>query len=288
MHQRVRRSPLRLGWLTVLLVVLATSTAAFDVRTLRQGGIGHTAVLSRPAASEVLAVGHGFSTPGVWTFDAGYARRFELKELDTYVLAAGVRWRWLSLSAGASQFGRSELYAEQILKGNVAAHWRGWSLGAGLSAMQIQTGGSYVDLRAATVSFALSYRHHAFVLAVNGDNLTRPELAAGSLHEEPTCSLFGEYKGPTAYSLMGSARWCRYQPPRFGLGQMIRLSDNGAFYWGVASGPLEFGGGIELFLPAKMVLSYMTTVHPVLGFTHTVSWSIGSATGWKVKGHSLD
>ena len=65
-----------------------------------------------------------------------------------------------------------------------------------------------------------------------------------------------------------------------GLGQKIRLSRQASFFWGVATKPLTYGGGVR-FLFKNLAISYATTIHPDLGLTHTISLGFISIAGTK-------
>ena len=284
---RMRKLPYRFLVMITLIVMMSSVTSAFDLPSPRSFGMGQTAVLSRSMAAEALNIGHGLEQPGDWSFDIGYVRRFEMKDLDrVYVFGAG-RWRAITVGFGAAQFGRTDLYAEQTIKGTLAVQWRRLTFGGSVSAMQIEIGNNYGGLRAATFGVSMAYRHPEFVLALVGDDLNRPSFIEGSPEREPKGDLYGEYTGARGYTLAGHIRVEHLQAPRFGIGQTIRLSDKGGLFWGLATNPLEFGGGIEIFIPSG-ALTYATSVHPVLGFTHAVTLSLGNRLTRPFTGVELD
>jgi hypothetical protein len=107
------------------------------------------------------------------------------------------------------------------------------------------------------------------------DNITKPTLVDGSLPIEPTYSLYGEFMSKSSFSVTIRGTWENNQPSQYGLGQRIRLNEQASFFWGLATEPLKYGGGLQ-FSFDKLAISYATTVHPVLGLTHTVTLSYGS------------
>ena len=262
---------------TALLVGLAAAPAvsAYDMMTSRGAGMGRTLVFSRPAASALVNLPAAGLAPGGWHIEGGYNRRFELADLDQLYLAAAYRVRSFTLALGASQFGRTDLYAEQLIKGSVGVSRGRVTAGASLSALQVQIGDGYGGLRAATLGASVALRWPRFHLGLSGDNLTRPRLFEYSLPSEPQFALYGEFEGGGSYSITGRVTWERLQSPQFAFGQLIRLSPRGDFFWGVAFNPLEYGGGIEVNVLSGSI-GYAASVHPVLGVTHTVSFSYGS------------
>jgi hypothetical protein len=261
--------------LTLALTLSVSGANAFDLLTPRGLGMGRTVPLSLPSATAQVNLPTRGLADGDWHLEGGYNRRFELGDLDHFFLASALRWRQVTFAVGASQFGNAELYAEQILKGSLAFQYDSLSIGASVSVMQVQLGNSYGQLRAVTAGIGLSYRWRQLLVAVSADNLTRPKLTESSEGISPVYSLYTELMGKGAYSVTGRVTLEELQKPQFALGQVIHLSRRGSFFWGVSSAPLEFGGGLEVFIPSGS-LAYATSVHPVLGFSHTVSFTYGT------------
>lgn len=251
-------------------VVMAGPSAGFDLVKSRALGMGRTVLLSRPTATDLVNLPNpGLDSAGL-LIETGYNRRFELADLDHLFVVGAQRYHNLTVAFGAAQFGRTDLFAEQLLKGLVTYHRRTWSLAGSLSAMQVQIGKGYGSLRAATVGVGASWSRPQFILSLVADNLTRPALVPGGLPFNRTYTLYSEFQGRGAYSITGRIRVENHQRPQFGLGQVIRLSHKSSFFWGLGTAPLEYGGGIEVAIPIGSV-AYATSVHPVLGFSHTVS-----------------
>jgi len=261
---------------TLVLVLTASGADAFDLITPRAQGMGRTAPLSYPSAAwQVNLPARGLAV-GDWRMEGGYNRRFDLADLDHLFLAGATRWRQWTFAVGVSQFGNTDFYAEQLLKGSLAFSYDSLSIGTSISALQVQLGNDYGRLRAVTAGIGLSYRNRRLLVAVTVDNLTRPTLTKNSEKYNQVYSLYTELAGQGAYSLTGRVTLEELQAPQFALGQIIRLSRRGSFFWGISTAPLEFGGGLEVYIPSGS-LSYATSVHPVLGFSHTVSFTYGSS-----------
>jgi hypothetical protein len=254
----------------ILFLATAIAANAFELRDSRYGGLGRCALLSQPTSANLVNLaGDGRPIDGA-QIEAGYNRRFELADLDYVFLAGSYRYRQVTFALGASQFGKSELYAEQLLKGSIAVRYRAFSFGVAPSAMQIQIGNDYGTLHAATVGVGATCTGRVFKINVCADNLTRPRFLDVDDRIQPYYTLMTEYFGHQAFSLTGRVRAEEGQKPQFGLGQWIRLSPQSAFFWGVAGQPTEYGGGLELGLPVGS-LTYAVGIHPVLGMTHTIT-----------------
>ncbi|MCX6835452.1 MAG: hypothetical protein NTW07_10025, partial [candidate division Zixibacteria bacterium] len=246
----------------LLLCVLPSAACGFDVHDSRAGGLGRGVLLSRPSAVNLVNTATDGLSRGKGMFEAGYYRRYELADLDYVFVAGAWRYRQLTMAVAASQFGKTDLYAEQLLKGAVALHYHRLSLGMMLSAMQVQFGNGYGSLRAATLGLAGGVSATKFTATLSSDNLTRPRLIDGGVPYEVTHTLLVEYHGVEAFSFTGRVRVENQQKPQFGLGQSIRLSGRSAFFWGVGTAPVEYGGGIEIDVPFGAV-TYAASIHPV-------------------------
>jgi len=261
---------LRLLKTTFGLLILAANVAGVDMMQSRSLGMGRTVLLSQPTATDLINAPVPVPDSGGVMIEVGYHRRFELADLDHLFLASAYHKSRITVGFGVSQFGRSELYAEQLLKGSLTYHLQSISLGGSVSAMQVQIGNGYGRLQAATYGLGLAWSKSKFLFSLTGDNLSRPKLVDNGTPLNRMYTLFTEFQGPSAYSITGRIRWETGQKPQFGLGQVIRLSKQSSFFWGVATEPLEYGGGIEINIPVGSI-SYATSVHPVLGFSHSVS-----------------
>lgn len=262
--------------LALIVTLVAPGSYAFDLMTPRGIGMGRTVPMSMSSATGQLNLPARGLERGGWIIEGGYNRRFELSDLDQLFLAAAWRWEQMTFALGVSQFGKSDFYAEQTLKGSLSFQYDSLSVSLSASGLQVQLGNNYGRLRAASIGAGLSYRWRRLLVAVTADNLTHPKLTDYSERFESAYNLYTEVMGKGgAYSITGRLTMENLQKPQFGLGQIIRLSRHGSFFWGIASAPLEFGGGLEVNIPSGS-LTYATSVHPVLGFSHTVSFTYGS------------
>jgi hypothetical protein len=261
----------------LILTALPSIASCFDVHDSRAGALGRGMLLSNPTAVNLTGAASGGLERDAGMFEAGFHRRYELSDLDYLFLAGAWRFRQVSVAMAASQFGKSDLYAEQLLKGSATVHYRRYSFGMSLSAMQVQIGNGYGGLRAASFGLTGGVSTKKVTVAISSDNLTRPRLIDGAIPYEPTHTLLAEYHGVEAFSFVGRMRVQKLQKPQFGIGQMIRLSGSSAFIWGIGTAPVEYGGGIEIDIPFGAA-TYVANIHPVLGLSHTVTlvWKLGS------------
>lgn len=270
---------------SLVLILLSTLPAhGFDFIRPKANGMGRTIIMSERSSVNALSIPSLGFQERQWDIAAGYNRRFELADLDHLFVTGAYRYRFLTFAAGASQFGKTDLYAEQMLKGSITYNSQFWTAGLMFSAMNIEIGNGYGGLRAATVGIGGTYRYSDFILGFSADDLTSPQLAPGSERRRPIYDVHLEMLGRSSYSIAARLRLQSEEQPVLGLGQTINLSSRSAFFWGIATEPFEFGGGLELSLAAGK-FTYATSVHPVLGFTHSVSISYGpSETSRRKKG----
>ncbi len=260
-------------WMAAMALCATSGVGAFDFPTGCGEGMGETVVLSQPSASDVLTVPtQGDSIPELG-IESGYHRRFEMHELDDRYLALAFRRGAVTLAGGFAQFGSSDLYAEKKLRFLCAYRYGAVSLGCAASGMLVEFGGPYGDLSAATIALGggVSYRRWRGAFMI--ENLTSPRLDSHSEPIRPVGNFFIELMGAGSYSLTGRAAVEEGRKPRFGFGQIVRLSHAAAFFWGVSTEPIKYGGGVQLSIKATD-MTYATSYHPTLGFSQTVSLSL--------------
>lgn len=260
----------------MFLHLLVGDVMSIDYIASKGIGMGGTLLLSQPSATTLVDVPCGNPVKSAWLIESGYNRRFELAELDHVFVAAAGRWSDFTVSFGASQFGTTGIYAEQLLKGSVVYHFRQFTFGTSLSAMKVRLGLGYSSLRAATFGLGVAMRLSSLAIAIEADNLTRPELTPTSPGFAPVYSIYSELKGRGSYSITGRITMEEEQETQFAIGQMIALSKRGSFFWGISTAPMEYGGGLAVKIASGSV-AYAASVHPVLGLSHTISFSYGSS-----------
>ncbi|MBN1213427.1 MAG: hypothetical protein JXA92_12720 [candidate division Zixibacteria bacterium] len=271
MNKKVLTASLCALFLVGLLVV---RTPGFELIPSQGIGMGQAFILSYPKATTLVNIPSGGLPDGNWQLEAGFNRRFELSDLDQVFLVGAVRRGKITAAVGLSQFGKEDLYKELTGKLQVAYQYDSLSLGMSLSGLMVYLGEGYGRFSTQTVGLGIAYRYGNYFAAFTTDNLTTPQLYDKAVPFNLSYSLYAEVIGIGKHSLTAKVTWEKYEKPRFGFGQKLYLARQGAFFWGLGTEPMEYGGGIEFYF-RKWGLSYATSYHPVLDFSHTISFSYG-------------
>lgn len=273
------RWPIR-SLMLLVLCVLVSSAAGYDFITSRAVGLGQGELLSHPTASEFVNLPAGGFSDREWRIETGFNRAYDLADFNQFFIAGGYRRGRYSAALGFSQFGKSELYAEQVAKGSFSMHFDSITIGLTGSALMVRFGGNYANLNAATIGLGGSMRFRDAIAAISIDNLTSPKLWQGAVPARPQFGLYGEFRGKKTFSLVSRALFEKEQAPRFSLGQRVILSPGAALLLGISTEPLQYGGGLEIGVSGGLI-SYNAAYHPVLGLTQTIAVSYG-------KGHKAE
>ncbi len=259
--------------IVICLLVPSAAWGVFDPNADLPDGMGNTVMLAESSALELLSVPVGGIMAGELKVESGYSRKFAMKELDrVYGVAARRLGRW-TVALGFSQFGRSELYSEKVGRLALGCRIDSAAIGVTLSAMQLEFGGSYENLTAVTAGAGCGYNTNRLKAALMVENLTTPQLSDGSPEINVVSTLHMELIGPGPYSVTGRLTLEKTEKPQFGLGQKIRLSQRGSFFWGVTSVPVVYGGGVELNYKSYLI-TIAASYHPRLGVSHTVALAL--------------
>lgn len=262
----------------LLVITLSGIVRAFDFITARGNGLGQTIVLSDPTVSASLSVPGAHAADQQAGLELGISRQYELKEFDRVYFAAAFRKGVFTGAAGFTQFGHGDLYSERTSRVAAAFHHHWLSLGAVFSLLQVDFADEYPTLSGHSVGLALSCRAGPILAAFVADDLNSPRLDAGSSIVDAKYTVYTELIGPGPYSVTGRLTAQRFEKPQFGVGQIVRVSDLGSLMWGLATAPLTYGAGLEL-MHKRSLITYATSYHPTLGFSHTfsISYTIGKS-----------
>ena len=257
---------------TALLMILLTSqlTRAFEYATARGVGLGQTVVLSDPSTSAMLIVPSSALLSGQGRVELGATRRFELQDLDQGYIAAAFCLNRFTYAISATQFGNGDLYAERLARAATAYTFHSFTAGAVASIMEIDFGGHYENLSAFGLGLGTSYRSDKVSVAAVVEDLNWPRLHRNSERIRPAYSLYTELVGPGSYSVTGKVTFQKRERPIFGVGQKIDISPLASVFWGLSTSPFIYGGGLELIYKRSLI-TYATSYHPTLGFTHILS-----------------
>ena len=270
----IRKKLLIYSLVFFLLGLLTVPVSAFELIPSQGIGMGQTFILSYPKATTLVNVPSGGLPTGNWQVEAGFNRRFELSDLDQVFVAGAVSRGKITAAAGLSQFGKRDFYKELTGKLQVAYQYDSLSLGLSFSGLMVYLGEGYGRFSTQTIGMGVAYRYGNYFAAFTADNLTVPQLYDKAVSFKSNYSLYAEVVGLGKHLLTAKVTWEKYQKPRFGFGQKLYLARQGAFFWGLSTEPMEYGGGIEFYFN-KWGLSYATSYHPVLDFSHTISFSYG-------------
>lgn len=262
----------------ILLAVMAlapTGIYAFDLADAHAPALGQTVVLSQSTPTTLINTPGGEMIVRSIRFEIGYNRKYDLADLDRLFVAAATRRGPVTAAIGLSQFGRSALYSEKLLKGMISYRRGQASIGLTGSAINVQFGNNYGQYWAGTFGAGLAVRSARLLGSVVADNLTRPKLFGSALPYPRTARVNIELLTERHLSVTLRMTMTEHEKPRVGLGQRIPLSKMSALYWGVSTRPLEYGAGVDIGRKG-MVFTYAAAIHPVLGFSQTIALSIAS------------
>ncbi|MFZ5980260.1 MAG: hypothetical protein ACOYVF_06465 [Candidatus Zixiibacteriota bacterium] len=257
-----------------LIMVPVVSALAFEIISSQGNGLGQTAVLSFPNPSTLVNIPSGGLRDGRWCIEAGFNRQFDLSELDQVFLVGAYRYGKVTTALGFSQFGKRDYYKEITAKLTAAYHFDSLCLSLGVSGLGVYFGEGYGRFSTQTLGLGVSYRLNKYFIAFTADNLNSPKFYDNAVSFKPLYSTYAEVIGLGRHSLTAKMTFEKYQKPIFGFGQKLYLSDRGAFFWGIATEPVQYGGGVE-FIFSDWLISYATSYHTVLDFSHTITFSYG-------------
>ncbi|MEW6411768.1 MAG: hypothetical protein AB1483_04750 [Candidatus Zixiibacteriota bacterium] len=258
--------------IAVILLSLGHPAGAFDFVTADGNGMGQTVILSNSSASTLLLAPSGGLIDRQWKVDLGAIRTFDLKELDRAFMSAAYRRGSVTCAGGFISFGDDDLYAERTGRLSVAYQYDSVSVGVNCSYMQVGFGGHYPDLNAFSVGLGASYRTKKVFAAFVAEDINSPGLYDHSESILPRYTLYTELIGPGSYSITGRISAQKREKPQLGAGQKIDISSIAAVFWGLSTEPFIYGAGLELIYKRSFI-TYATSYHPTLGFSHTLSLS---------------
>lgn len=254
----------------IIICLLAVTVNSFEYITTRGVGLGQTVVLSEGSASTMLVLPAENFDHRQGMIEFGAIRRFDLKDLDQGFVSAAYRAGKFTYALGLTQFGDGEYYAERTGLLSAAYHLNRLTLGIKASVVQLDFGGHYDNLSAAGLGMGVSYTTGRTLVSVVADNINWPRLDEHSEKIRPSYSVYTELVGRGSYSVTGRVMLQDREKPIFGVGQKIDLSSMAAVFWGVSTAPIIYGGGLELMYKRSLI-TYATSYHPTLGFSHTLA-----------------
>lgn len=260
--------------IVVILLFTGGTLNALEFATGRGNGLGGGLLLSESSASVLVSVPTGGIEPGEGKVEITAERRYEINDLDQMSVAAAYRYSNFTLAMGIAQFGYRDFYAERTGKINLSCQSGIFSGGISLSGMLVDFGGYYEQLRASTFGLGLAIRTDKIFGALVVDNVDTPTLHENGLKMNPIYTGYVEYRTGSSISSIGRMTLEDTKKPQLAVGQYFYITKKVSLFWGLASEPTVFGGGLEVSHRLGGI-SYATSYHPVLGFVHRVSLSMG-------------
>ena len=254
---------------SVILVLLAAVVSAHDIDGGRRVGMSRAVLLSEPSASDFVFCPTAYLSPKRITVESGFLRRYDLSDLDQYYVAAAAEYHRFMFGIGASQFGKTDYYAEKILRSTVSYKIDSLAIGVIVSGKMVEFGNMEESFSSIGLGVSAGFNWNKYHIAVVADNINKPRLAAESEPDYRSVNLYAEIEGSRFYSIVGRLNWQDYAKVQATLGQIFHLTGNNALMWGIGSNPLTYSGGLELNLD-RYYIGYAVTNHPTLGLSHSI------------------
>ncbi len=253
----------------IILVLLATAVSAYDIDGGRRVGVSRAVLLSEPSASDFVFCPTAYLSPGRITVESGFLRRYDLSDLDQYYVAAAAEYHRFVLGIGASQFGKSDYYAEKILRSTVSYKIDSLAIGVMVSGKMVEFGNVERSYSSVGLGLSAGFNWNKYHIAAVADNINKPRLTAESEPDYRNINLYAEIEGSRFYSIVGRLNWQDHANVQATLGQIFHLTGNNALMWGISSNPLTYSGGLELNLN-RYYIGYAVANHPTLGLSHSI------------------
>lgn len=262
----------------ILALLTSYSAAAFEFNSARSTGLGNGLLLSRATAATLLNAPVMGITEGELLIEMSGERRFEFSNLNNATFAAAYRYKILTAALGVMQFGYRDFYAERTLKGSLSLRHRAMIVSVNASGMIVDFGGAYSRLRGSSVGFGISANYRNGYFAFTADDLNSPALHESAKEIKPNYVLYAEYLTSKSFSTIGRLSIKDDRENSFMVGQFFAISTKANLFWSFSTEPTKYGAGLEV-AHKQFTLSYATSIHPVLGFTHRIGllFSYGGA-----------
>jgi hypothetical protein len=230
--------------------------------------------LSNPSSSAMISIPGLTSSESGYSFDVGWERKYQLKELDQMYLSGTMVTPVGSVSAGFDQFGTTGLYREKTAR-LVFSHLFN-NVGGGILAegSQVSFQEGYGSLSRFSLGCGLSTTYSNLTVAVAGYDLNSPSYADGSLATSPNGRIYLEYSGAHHATASAYLKCADQSKPQFGVGQRLNISSSADLLFGAETLPTEYSAGI-LLKHGNGVFSYAATYHADLGISQSMSIGFG-------------
>jgi hypothetical protein len=258
--------------LVFIIITLVTNIYGFDLDSDKSIGMGGTFLLSEPSAIELLSVPSSKFKSNRLSLSSGFNRSFEISDLDKMFIALAYRRGIISGAVGLSQLGNSDYYSEQTVRLTSGLYYHSFTLSMSYSNKIYKFGTDYEGITGSTFGFGFGYSFQRILTGITIDNINKSKLHDDGVNFKKKYNLFAEMIGFDSYSITGRVSMQEDYKPQVGLGQNVNLSSISSLFWGFSTEPTIYGGGFELNYKGKSI-QYAVSIHPVLGFSQTISIS---------------
>ncbi len=263
--------------LVLLLVYLISFSVvhadSFQFPTARADALGGTALLSAPTPTEQLLSGTQMAPTEKLSFEFGYQRQYDLKELDLLYSAFSYKIKNYNFLLGFAQLGDPSIYTQKNIRAGLLYSNSFFTVGSFLTHESHDFNKHYQSLNQTAVGFSLQFRYKVFIINALLDNINQPLLTESSQKLDRKLTIFAELLGNAYYKTTLKFSTRKGYDNKFGIGESLKISRIGTLMFGFSTAPIEFGGGFEVRWN-KSDLIYNSSYHPVLGFTHTMSFVV--------------
>jgi len=249
-----------------------SESSAYDIEGGCQAGMAGSVLFSIPSASGLLICPSNNLLPRQFVIESDWSRKYDLADLDRISIIAAYRYKNLTGALGLSQLGTPDYYTEKTVRATLSYHYNELTASLITSGEIIEIGDNLGKFQTAAVGLGASYRYDNYYFGLTIDNLNRPKLSEFLEGENILAKIFVEIDGGERHSIAGRLVFEKYEKPMVSISQYINIAKKNALFWGLSQNPLTYGGGLNMEFK-RFSLCYAISYHPVLGFSHHISFS---------------
>lgn len=263
-------------FIIIFVSTLSSGLSAYDIEGSLQSGMAGSVLFTKPSASGMLICPSDNLLQDQFVIESDWSRKYDLADLDRISLLAAYRYKNLTGALGLSQLGTPDYYTEKTVRATFSYHYKEMTATLITSGEIIEIGDNLGKFQAAAVGLGASYKYDNYYFGLTIDNINRPKLSELLEGENILTKIFVEIDGGERHSIAGRLVFEKYEKPMVSISQYINIAKRNALFWGLSQNPLAYGGGINVEFK-RFSLNYAVSYHPVLGFSHNISFSFLSS-----------